>query len=110
LANIKTSESKNKARKAIVIPRTNDGYKEKFAIANGKRISFERPCMLTPDDVKALENQKEPIQVSGGETVYDIMQKLQVDQKKAAAILANKQANNLNNSISWKQKYIVQYV
>jgi len=110
MANVKTSKSENKPRKVMVIPRSNEGYKEKFCIANGKRIPFENPVVLTPMDIKAIENQKEPIKVSGGETVYDIMDKLQVDQKKAAAILAQKQNEGLDQKIAWKSKYIVQYL
>ena len=110
MANIKTSKSENKPRKIMVIPRNNEGYKEKFCVANGKRIPFETPVVVTPADVKAIENQKEPIKVSGKETVYDIMEKLQVDQKKAAAILAQKESDGMNSRISWKSKYIVQYL
>jgi hypothetical protein len=110
MANIKTSKSEHKPKKVIVIPRSNETYKERFAIANGKRAPFETPTVLSENDIRAIKNQKEPIKTTGSETVYDIMEKLQVDQKKAAAILANKRANDMDSRISWKQKYIVQYV
>ncbi len=110
MANIKTSKKIDKGVRVVVIPRSNETYKEKFAIANGKRIRFETPTVISENDIRAIENQKEPIKVSGSETVYDIMEKLQVDQKKAAAVLANKRQNDMDSRISWKSKYIVQRV
>jgi len=110
MANIKTSKSENKARKVMIIPRSNDTYKERFVFANGKKIAFETPVVLAPNDIKTIENQREAIKVSGNESVYDIMNKLQVDQKKAAAILANKKEQGMTDRISWKSKYIVQYL
>ena len=110
MANIKTGKSANKNRKVIVIPRSNETYKEKYAVANGAKVPFETPVLLTPEQIRVIEMQKEPIKESGDETVYSIMDRLQVDQRKAAEILRQKQADGMNSRISWKQKYIVKDV
>jgi len=109
MANIKTSEKKS-GRKVIILPRSNDTYKEKFAFANGQRIPFETPVLLNDTQIKLLKQQREPIKGKNTDTVYDVMDRLQVDQKKAAQILAEKQRSGLDTSINWKQKYIVQEV
>ena len=114
MANIKTTRSKEKqeteARRVIVIPRSNETYKEKFAVANGAKIPFETPVVLTPAQIKVIEMQKEPIKESGNETVYQIMDRLQIDQKKAAQILQQKRADGMDTRMAWKQKYIVKEV
>ena len=109
MANIKKGATK--AGKYIVIPRSNETYQEKYAVANGKKIPFETPVMLSDNDVRALENQKEPMKANSNMTVYEVMDKYQVDQKKATQILrAQASEGNMGTRIAWKAKYIVQAV
>ncbi len=112
MANIKTSDSKTKSRKFIILPRDQETYNEKFAIANGRQLPFETPVTLRPDDVKAIENQKEPFQTSDQMTVYEAMEKFSVDQTKATEIVqaAAKHPEMTGAQIKWRPKYILQAV
>jgi hypothetical protein len=109
MANIKKNATQ--AGKYIVIPRSQQTYEEKFAVANNKKIPFETPVVLTDNDVKALERQKEPLKRDSHATVYEIMDKYRVDQKKAAKILqAQQSSGEMGTRIAWSKKYILQAV
>ena len=110
MANVRTSDTKDKARKVIVSPRNNEAYKEGYAEANGMKIPFDTPVVLAPNVIKALENQKEPVKVDGEETIYDIMEKFKVDMKKAAVIMQERKNQGLGSTIAWKRKYVVNFL
>ena len=46
------------AGKYVVVPRTNDGYKELYAKAGSKTILFGQPYDLTEQDILNLQNQQ----------------------------------------------------
>ena len=112
MANVKKSATDKKSGKYIIIPRNQDTYEEKFAVANMRRLPFETPVTLSEADVKALENQKEPFQTDNKLTVYEAMDKYQVDQKKAAQIVqAQAQHPDIGGkTIKWRPKYLLQAV
>ena len=104
--------TQNKLKKYMIIPRNDDIYKEKYAVANTRKLPFETPVMLAERDIKALEGQREPVEVDSKMTVMDIMDKYQVDQKKAAEIAAAQATHPEigGKSIKWRPKYILQAV
>jgi len=112
MANIKKAAADVKAQRYIILPRNQDTYEEKFAIANGRRLPFETPVSLRPNDIEALEQQKEPFQTTNEMTVYEAMEKFSVDQGKAAEIVKASQAHPEMNgsSIKWRSKYLLQAV
>jgi lipopolysaccharide export LptBFGC system permease protein LptF len=111
-AAIKKNDKDKKDGKYIIIPRNQDTYNEVFAVANMRRLPFETPVTLSSNDVKALENQKEAFQADKKMTVYEAMEKYQVDQKKAAQIVqAQAQHPDIGGKvIKWRSKYILQPV
>jgi hypothetical protein len=110
MANI--NKKVKKEGKFVIIPRDQNTYKERFAVCNGKKLPFETPVVLSANDVAVLERQREPFQVDAQETVYSVMDKYQVDQKKAAQILqAQAQSNQgAGKKMTWRKKYILQAV
>jgi hypothetical protein len=110
MANIKKSATDRKAKQYMILPRNQETYKEKFAVVGRKKLPFETPVTLTMAEVKTIEHQKEPFQEDKELTVYEVMEKYQVDQKKAAEIV---QAQALHpeiggKSIKWRSKYLLQ--
>jgi len=110
MANIKKADSDTKPQKYIIIPRSEKVYEEMYAIANGRKLPFETPVTLRPNDVKALEQQKEPFQTSEQMTVYEAMEKFSVDQAKATQIVkaAAMHPEMTGSTIKWRPKYILQ--
>jgi len=112
MANIKKAEKDTKAQKYIILPRNQDTYEEKYATANGRRLPFETPVALRPNDITALEQQKEPFQTTNEMTVYEAMEKFSVDQAKATEIVKASQQHPemAGTSIKWRSKYLLQAV
>jgi hypothetical protein len=112
MANIKKPDADKKSGRYIILPRNQETYEEKFAFANGKKLPFETPVTLDQNDVRTLENQKEPFKTDSQMTVFDIMDKYQVPQEKAVAILkAQAEHPELGTqTIKWRSKYLVQAV
>jgi len=111
MANIKKASADKRERTTyMVIPRNQDTYDEKFAIANGRKIPFEVPVSLTQREVDALKHQKEAFQVDNQLTVYDAMDKYQCDQAAAAKIVAAQAQHKEigGKTIKWRAKYILQ--
>ncbi len=110
MANVKKAMSDMKAQRYMVIPRNQDTYEEKYAIANGRKVPFETPITLSAKEVKSLEHQREAFQVDNVLTVYDVMDKYQCDQAAAAKIVAAQATHKEigGKTIKWRQKYILQ--
>jgi len=110
MANVK--KNADKSGKYVIIPRNEETYKEGFAVANRRRLPFETPVTLSKQDVDALENQKEPVKTTNRLTVYEVMEKYQVDQKKASQIVqAQAQHPDIGGTtIKWRPKFILQAV
>jgi len=97
-----------KAQKYVIIPRSNDALKEKFAIANGKRLPFDTPLVLNKNDVLALEHQKEAIQGDPEVNVYKIMEEMKIPQAEANKIAqARSSQTGMGSTIQWVKKYSV---
>lgn len=112
MANVKKAAEDVKPQLYIILPRSQDTYEEKYAVANGRRLPFETPVTLRPNDIDALEQQKEPFQTTNEMTVYEAMEKFSVDQAKAAEIVkASQQHPEMAGSqIKWRSKYLLQAV
>jgi len=112
MANTVKAEKDKKPQKYIILPRNESTYEEKFAIANGRRLPFETPVVLRPNDVEAIEQQKEPFQTTDTMTVYEAMEKYSVTQEKAAEIVKAQQVHPemAGSSIKWRSKYLLQAV
>ncbi len=110
MANIKKADADKKNAKYMIIPRSQKTYEERYAIANGKKLPFEVPLVLSQKDVKTLEGQKEPFQVDNIMTVPDAMEKFQCDQKQASEIVAAQSTHKEigGTTIKWRAKYILQ--
>ena len=110
MANVKKAMSDMKAQRYMIIPRNQDTYEEKYAIANGRKVPFETPITLSGKEVAALEHQKEAFQVDNILTVYDVMEKFQCDQSAAAKIVAAQSQHKEigGKTIKWRSKYILQ--
>jgi len=110
MANIRKAKTDIKSQRYMVIPRNQDTYEEKYAIANGRKVPFETPITLSAKEVKSLEHQKEPFQVDNVLTVYDVMEKYQCDQAAAAKIVAAQATHKEigGKTIKWRAKYILQ--
>jgi len=110
MANIKKAMTDKKSQRYMIIPRNQDTYDEKYAIANGRKVPFEVPITLSQKEVDSLEHQKEAFQVDNQLTVMDAMDKYQVDQKKAATIVAAQASHKEigGKTIKWRSKYILQ--
>ena len=100
----------DKPKRFIILPRDAATYEEKFAIANGRKLPFETPVSLRPNDVKALEQQKEPFQTTDQMTVYEAMEKFSVDQAKASEIVQAQAIHPemASSQIKWRSKYLLQ--
>ena len=110
MANIKKADADKKMERYMVIPRSQETYEEKYAIANGKKIPFETPLFISQKDKLTLEGQKEPFQVDNTLTVFDAMEKFQCDQAAAAKIVAAQATHKEigGTTIKWRAKYILQ--
>ena len=84
----KTSDKSTK-KKYIVIPLSQQSRKEGYAICNAnsamgaKKIPFEKPILLSDEEVSALKRQREPILVDKDINVHEIMDKHRISQAKA---------------------------
>ncbi len=107
-----TKKKEEVAKKFVILPRNQETYKEKFAVANGRKLPFETPVSLRPNDVRAIEQQKEPFQTSDTLTVYEVMDKYSVDQTKASEIVKAqaKHPEMAGSTIKWRPKYLLQAV
>ena len=103
------SKSTDKPRRYIVVARSQDTIKEGYAFANGKRIPFETPVVLSDAQVATIKHQKEPIQVEKSVSVHEIMQQHQVSQTKASemAKLIAENPDQGGKKIAYVNKYIV---
>ena len=99
-------KEETKVRRYIVIPRSNEALKERFAVANMKRIPFDTPVPLTELEVRVLKEQKEPIQIEGTVDVHAIMEEMQIPQEKANKIA---EARSRNRDIGKKIKFVPKY-
>ena len=112
MANIKKSEKDVKPKQYFIIPRDQETYEEKYAVANRRKLPFETPVYLTEKDVAALEHQKEPFKSNDKMTPYEIMDKYQctIDEARKIAEAQAQHPEIGGTSIKWRSKYILKPV
>ena len=112
MANIRTSESKAKAKKSImvkVLPATDNSRRLGYARINRKVIPFDVPVKVSEQDLIGLRHQKEPTNKANKTINVDkIMNELQVPQEKANKIARMNESQNMNSKIEFIPKYFVQ--
>jgi len=97
-----------KAQKYVVIPRSHEALKEKFAVANMKRIPFDVPVVLTETEVRILKEQKEPVAAEKPISVHEIMEEMQINQVQANKIAqARSREQGMGTKINFVPKYSV---
>jgi len=90
-----------------VIPRSASAEKEMFAVCNNKRVPFEVPVYLSERDIRTLKRQKEPRANSKKINIHKIMDDYHISQSKANAVAKKMEGEQMNNSFSWVDKYII---
>lgn len=92
----------------IVVPRSNETYKEMFAKSGNRSIPFGTPVDLTEQDIKQLENQKEAVKGSkGAANPYELAKQkgISIDQ---AVEMMDKLGGAATTDIQWLPKYSIQ--
>jgi len=100
-------EEQTKVRRYLVIPRSNEALKERFAVANMKRVPFDTPVPLTDLEVRILKEQKEPVAVDATVDVRRIMDEMQVPQETANKIAEARARSDIGKRIRFVPKYSV---
>ena len=100
-------KTEDKARRVIVIPRTNDAMKENFVKVNGKVVPFDVPIVLEPRDIRVLNEMKEPVSVDADVNVYEIMDQMQISQEQANKIAQARAVAGNGKRIKWVPKFSV---
>ena len=100
------ADKKPVVKKYVVVPRTNEGYKEKFARSGARVIPFGIPIELTEKDVLQLENQKEAVKSTGMKNPYEIAREKGISIDKAMEML-EKMGETISSAdeIIWRNKY-----
>ena len=97
--------AEKKAEKYVIVPRTNEGYKELYASAGQKKLPFGKPVMLNARDIANLNNQKEAVKPSGSKTPYDLAREKGISIDKAVELLDKMGDTVRPSQISWLPKY-----
>ena len=100
------AETKTKTKRYVVVPRTNEGYKEKFAKSGPRAIPFGVPVELTEKDLLQLNNQKEAVKSTGAKNPYEIAREKGITIDKAMDML-EKMGDTISSAseILWRNKY-----
>ena len=95
-----------KTKRYVVVPRTNEGYKEKFAKSGPRTIPFGVPVELTEKDIAQLNNQKEAVKSTGMKNPYEFARERGVSIDKAMEML-DQMGNAVTSAseIVWRNKY-----
>lgn len=112
LAKARAAKGKGTKERVMIIARNTETIKEQYASANGVNFPFETPVWITPNQKKALERQKEPIQVAKSVSVHDLMQQHQCSVEKAQELakLIQENPNQGGKKITYVSRYILQKV
>ncbi len=99
------AEKKNK--RYVVVPRTNEGYKEIYAVAGTVKVPFGQPVHLTEEQLAGLNNQKEAVKATGQITPYDLARDKGISIDKAVEMIG-KMGNTVKpGELSWLPRYSV---
>jgi len=96
----------NDPKRYVVVPRTNEGYKEIFAVSGPKKIPFGVPVYLTDVDIRNIENQKESVKSGGMKNPYELAKERGITIDKAMEMM-EQMGNTVSSAdeISWMPKY-----
>ena len=90
----------------VVIPRTNEGYKEIFAVSGNKKIPFGVPVTLTDKDKAQILNQKEAIKSGGIVNPYEMAKQQGITIQEAMERMSQMgDAVSSADEIQWMNKY-----
>lgn len=95
-----------KTERCVVVPRTNEGYKEIYAVSGPKKIPFGVPVHLTEKDKAQLLNQKESVKTTGRKNPYEFAKQkgISID---AAMEMMSKMGDTATSAdeLTWMNKY-----
>ena len=89
----------------VVVPRTNDGYKELYAKAGSMTVLFGQPYDLTEQNILDLTNQKESVRPTGAKTPYDLSREKGISIDEAVKLLDKMGDTVSPDQIIWLPKY-----
>ena len=101
-----TTKKETAPKRYVIVPRTNEGYKEMYAVSGEKKFAFGVPVMLTPKDILQIENQKESVKSGGMRNPYEYAKEAGISIDQAMERLAT--MGNVASSadeIQWLRKY-----
>lgn len=93
------------ADKYVIVPRTNEGYKELYASAGTKKLPFGQPVMLDEQDIANLNNQKEAVRPTGNKTPYDLSREKGISIDEAVKLMEKMGDTVRPEQLSWLPKY-----
>ena len=106
----KMAKEKEKMKRYVVVPRTNDGYKELYAKASAKTVMFGQPVALTEMELASLKNQKESVMSQGPQTPYDLARERGISIDKAVEMLDQMGNTSTPDQMTWLPRYEVHEV
>jgi len=93
-------------KRYVVVPRTNEGYKEIFAVSGSRKIPFGVPVHLTSGDILNIENQKEAVKSGGMQNPYELAKERGITIDKAMEMMEQMGGAVASaGEISWMPKY-----
>jgi len=102
--------AEKKLKRYVVVPRTNDGYKELYAKASTKTVMFGQPVELTDMELASLNNQKESVRTVGAKTPYDLARERGISIDKAVEMLDKMGDTSSTDEMTWLPRYEVHSV
>jgi len=102
--------AKEKAKRYVVIPRTNEGYKELYAKASTKTVMFGQPTTLTERELASLNNQKESVKTVGARTPYDVAREQGISIDQAVAMMDKMGDTSTPDQLTWLPRYQIEEI
>jgi len=102
--------AEKKTKRYVIVPRTNEGYKELYAKAGQLTVVFGQPYDLTEDQLNSLNNQKEAVKNMAPQTPYDIARERGVSIDKAIEMMESMGNTTAPDEISWLPRYDIHEV
>jgi len=102
--------AEKKAKRFVVVPRTNEGYKELYAKASSKTVPFGQPVYLTDRELASLKNQKEAVKTTGPRTPYDVAKERGISIDKAIEMLDKLGDTSTPDELTWLPRYNIEEV
>ena len=102
--------AEKKRQRYVVVPRTNEGYKELYCKASTLTVVFGQPYELTEAQLVSLRNQKESVKSMSRQTPYDLSRERGISIDKAVEMLDQMGNTTTPDQISWLPKYEIHTV